>query len=306
MKDSLSRIVANRYGGRNIPVALVLPDGGRVALSEAPEVDIYARTWNGLRALASPELGRLARAYVRDDLDFSGGSQRMLDIAETPRRQRTTRPRTRPGPGGAVVAPATRQPAQHPAPLRRLQRVLQAWLDERMVYSCAYFRDRSRHARSGASAEARPHLPQADAASRRGVPRHRMRLGRPDFPCGAGLRRQGDRHHAVAKPVRLRARTDQRARSCGSRAGRIARLPRPAARASSTTRSPASACSSMSASATIRATSARSTRILKPGGLVLNHGITLTSSASTASAAASAISSRNTCFPVGSSPMSRG
>ena len=60
MKDSLSRIVANRYGGRNIPVALVLPDGGRVALSETPEVDIYARTWNGLRALASPELGRLA------------------------------------------------------------------------------------------------------------------------------------------------------------------------------------------------------------------------------------------------------
>src|SRR5436190_24392625 len=83
MKDSLSRIVASRYGGRNIPVALVLPDGGRVALSEAPEVNIYARTWNGLRALASPELGRLARAYVRGDLDFSGGSQRALDIAET-------------------------------------------------------------------------------------------------------------------------------------------------------------------------------------------------------------------------------
>ena len=54
MKDSLSRIVANRYGGRNIPVALVLPDGGRVALSEAPEVDIYARTWNGLERWHRP------------------------------------------------------------------------------------------------------------------------------------------------------------------------------------------------------------------------------------------------------------
>jgi hypothetical protein len=52
MKDSLSKIVASRYGGRNIPVALVLPDGGRVALSQPTEVDIYARTWIGLRALA--------------------------------------------------------------------------------------------------------------------------------------------------------------------------------------------------------------------------------------------------------------
>src|SRR3984893_11176901 len=82
MKAPLSRIVASRYAGRNLPVALVLPDGGRVPLSEAPEIDIYARTWNGLRALASPELGRLARAYVHNDIDFSGGARRVLAIAE--------------------------------------------------------------------------------------------------------------------------------------------------------------------------------------------------------------------------------
>ena len=73
MKEPLSKIVESRYGGRNIPVALVLPDGGRVALSATPEVDIYARTWSGLRALASPELGKLARAYVRLGLRFIHG-----------------------------------------------------------------------------------------------------------------------------------------------------------------------------------------------------------------------------------------
>ena len=57
MKEPLSKIVEHRYGGRNIPVALVLPNGGRVALSAAPEVDIYARNWNGVRALAWPQLG---------------------------------------------------------------------------------------------------------------------------------------------------------------------------------------------------------------------------------------------------------
>jgi cyclopropane-fatty-acyl-phospholipid synthase len=143
MKDSLSRIVANRYGGRNIPVALVLPDGGRVALSEAPEVDIYARTWNGLRALASPELGRLARAYVRDDLDFSGGAQRILDIADAlvgsvqhGREQVRTRVK-----GWWHQHRGNRPNIQHHYDVS--DAFYRLWLDERMVYSCAYFHDLS-------------------------------------------------------------------------------------------------------------------------------------------------------------------
>src|SRR5258708_18551914 len=86
MPRPLTRIIASRYGGRDIPVALVLPDGGRVALSEMPEVDVYARTWRGLKALASPELGALARAYVRNDLDFSGGAPRGLRSRAAPVR----------------------------------------------------------------------------------------------------------------------------------------------------------------------------------------------------------------------------
>ncbi len=141
MKDSLSRIVATRYGGRNIPVALVLPDGGRVALSEAPEVNIYARTWNGLRALASPELGRLARAYVRGDLDFSGGSQRALDIAETlVGSVKHGRERAR-----ARLVQWWHQHRSNKFNIQHHYDVSNAfyklWLDERMVYSCAYFRD---------------------------------------------------------------------------------------------------------------------------------------------------------------------
>ena len=33
MAEPLQKIIANRYGGRNLPVTLVLPDGGRVPLS---------------------------------------------------------------------------------------------------------------------------------------------------------------------------------------------------------------------------------------------------------------------------------
>ena len=138
--NSLSKMVANRYGGRNLPIALVLPDGGRLALSETPEIDIYARTWSGLRALAFPELGRLARAYVHGDIDFSGGARRVLGLAE------------------ALVGSVTHGREQARARVRQWlhwrrgnarniqhhydvsNAFYRMWLDERMVYSCAYFK----------------------------------------------------------------------------------------------------------------------------------------------------------------------
>jgi cyclopropane-fatty-acyl-phospholipid synthase len=140
MTHAVTKVVARRYEGRDIPVALVLPDGDRVQLSRNPLADIYARTWTGLRALAAPELGRLGRAYVHNDIDFSGGAKGMLDIAE------------------ALVGGVTHgHDSIHSRLLqwvhqRRANRTniehhydvsdvfYRLWLDERMVYSCAYFR----------------------------------------------------------------------------------------------------------------------------------------------------------------------
>lgn len=141
MNEPLQKIVASRYSGRQLPVALVLPDGGRVALSDTTEVDIYARTWNGLKALAAPELGKLARAYVHNDIDFSGGARRVLDIAE--------------GLVGTVTHGRDHIRARvlhwwhtsrgNKANIQHHYDVSNAfyrlWLDERMVYSCAYFKN---------------------------------------------------------------------------------------------------------------------------------------------------------------------
>ena len=141
MNEPLQKIIASRYGGRNIPIALVLPDGGRVPLSEAPEVDVYARTWQGLRALASPELGALARAYVRNDLDFSGGARHILSIAEalvgsfTNGRERLIA-RAR---GWLNRSRGNKANIQHHYDVSN--KFYRLWLDERMVYSCAYFRN---------------------------------------------------------------------------------------------------------------------------------------------------------------------
>ena len=140
MKESLRKMIAARYAGRNIPIALVLPDGGRLALSDAPEVDVYARTWQGLKTLASPQMGALARAYVRNDLDFSGNARRILAIAEAlvggfahgrdrlAAHTRTWLNRRR----------SNRANIQHHYDVSNA--FYRLWLDERMVYSCAYFR----------------------------------------------------------------------------------------------------------------------------------------------------------------------
>ncbi len=140
MTTPLKRLIESRYGGRNLPVALVLPDGGRIDLSPAPEVDVFARSWNGVRALATPALGTLARAYVHGDLDFSGSARRVLALAES------------------MVGSVAQGSSSLRASLRGVwhrrrgnraniahhydvsNAFYRLWLDARMVYSCAYFK----------------------------------------------------------------------------------------------------------------------------------------------------------------------
>jgi cyclopropane-fatty-acyl-phospholipid synthase len=140
MKPPLQKIIANRYGGRDIPIALLLPDGGRVALSPQPEIDVRACTWKGLKALAAPQLGRLARAYVSGDLDFTGSARRMLTVAEAlvgnvAHGHDALRARLRLW---------LHQRRGNQANIRHHYDVSNAfyrsWLDGRMVYSCAYFK----------------------------------------------------------------------------------------------------------------------------------------------------------------------
>lgn len=140
MPEALQKLIANRYAGRGLPVAVVLPDGARVPLSPQPEVDIIARTWAGMKALASPAMGRLARAYVHDDVDFTGSARRALAIAESmvgdiaqtgaSARNRLVSFKHRLRSNRANIA-------HHYDVSNAFYRM---WLDSRLVYSCAYFR----------------------------------------------------------------------------------------------------------------------------------------------------------------------
>ncbi len=140
MAEPLRKFIASRYSGRNLPVTLVLPDGGRVPLAPQAEVEILARTWRGLKALASPALGAMARAYVRNDLDFTGSARRVIAVAEgmvgevshgrdaLASRWRLWRHQQR----------GNRENIGHHYDVS--DAFYRLWLDANLVYSCAYFR----------------------------------------------------------------------------------------------------------------------------------------------------------------------
>jgi cyclopropane-fatty-acyl-phospholipid synthase len=139
MPAALQKLIANRYAGRDLPVAVVLPDGARVPLSATPEVDVIARTLAGLRTLAAPAMGALARAYVRNDVDFTGSARRALAIAE---RMVGDIAHGHEGARGRLLSFAhrvrgnQRNISHHYDVSNAFYRM---WLDARMVYSCAYF-----------------------------------------------------------------------------------------------------------------------------------------------------------------------
>jgi cyclopropane-fatty-acyl-phospholipid synthase len=140
MAEPLQKIIASRYGGKDLPIAVVLPDGARVPLSQKPEIDVIARTWSGLKALATPAMGVLARAYVHNDVDFTGSARRALAVAESMVGDIAH------GRDGATawLRHKLHQRRANRSNIRHHYDVSNAFyrmfLDERLVYSCAYFK----------------------------------------------------------------------------------------------------------------------------------------------------------------------
>ncbi len=141
MAQALQRMITDRYGGRGLPVTLVLPDGARVPLSQQPVVDVAARSWRGLKALAKPAMGSLARAYVHGDIDFTGSARRILSIAES-MVGTVSHGRDRARARWKLFLHQRRSNRSNIAHHYDVSNAFyRMWLDERMVYSCAYFRD---------------------------------------------------------------------------------------------------------------------------------------------------------------------
>lgn len=136
---NLERKLAEFGAQGGLPLAVELWDGRRIELGERPTVTLRVPRAPALKRLANPDLATLGKAYVEGEVDLEGPIDEALRAAEVlarrwgksalgrlPRLARHDRRRD---------ADAIRFHYDVSNDFYRL------WLDERMVYSCAYYRE---------------------------------------------------------------------------------------------------------------------------------------------------------------------
>lgn len=120
------------------PLDLVLPDGSRLNFGQQPRVVMAIRDPDVLPALASPTLGSLGEAFVDGRIDIDGDIMAVIASAE-----RLAAAGGSPATARIVAATAHHTPRQDLDDIKHHYDVgndfYRLWLDERMVYSCAYF-----------------------------------------------------------------------------------------------------------------------------------------------------------------------
>jgi cyclopropane-fatty-acyl-phospholipid synthase len=122
-----------------LPVRFELPDGGGVDFGAAPTVTLRIRDAGLLADLSAPTIGLLAEAFIDGRMDIEGDLLEAMPLAERLAES-----------GGAGVAERLlgagrrhRRTEDRAAIAHHYDvgnEFYQLWLDERMIYSCAYYR----------------------------------------------------------------------------------------------------------------------------------------------------------------------
>ncbi len=173
-----------------VPFAISLPGSPPIVVGKAPRVTLHLASAAALRHLIHPTLDTLGEAYIEGDFDVEGsiddvvalgqqiaGGDPASDQRSSPRRW--ARRHSRRGDRDAIQY---HYDVSNP--------FYEAWLDERMVYSCAYFR-------SGSETLEQAQIAKLDLICRK----LRLRPGQRllDVGCGwGGLVLHAAQHYGVA------------------------------------------------------------------------------------------------------------
>jgi cyclopropane-fatty-acyl-phospholipid synthase len=139
-KSQLSASFSNRLLKLGVPIGVNFWDGSSVTPLVPPRVRLSVRTPRALAALVNPSMGKLARHYVEQDLDVEGDAREVVRLSEALSEAPT------------VVRNAASRFFRRRRHSRQFDReavrshydvsddFYGLWLDARRVYSCAYFR----------------------------------------------------------------------------------------------------------------------------------------------------------------------
>lgn len=147
MRNPLIPKIEAQLQGLPVPVALQLPAGEHVGAAGA-KVTLSFQDWSSLATMAAGQIGRLAEDFVESRVQLQG---RMRDLMEVAARLLPGHPGESASSGwwSGVLRRARSLTAHSPA--RDAEQVqfhydvsddfYALWLDDKRVYSCAYFRD---------------------------------------------------------------------------------------------------------------------------------------------------------------------
>jgi cyclopropane-fatty-acyl-phospholipid synthase len=144
--DALVRKIESQLAGLPVPVALRLPAGERVGPPSAA-ITLSFKDWSGLATMAAGQIGRMAEDFVESRVQLEGHMRDLMAVAArllpgTPVSSDTrwwTQVRRR------AKSLAAHTPHKDARQIRFHYDVSDdfyaLWLDPRRVYSCAYYRD---------------------------------------------------------------------------------------------------------------------------------------------------------------------
>ncbi len=145
--ETLVRKIESQLAGLPVPVAVKLPKGQRVG-PPAAAVTLSFQDWSALGTMVSGHIGRMAEDYVESRLELEGQMRDLMAVAEG------LLPGTPVNHEGHWWTPMVRRARSlvlHATPEKDAQKIqfhydvsddfYALWLDARRVYSCAYYRD---------------------------------------------------------------------------------------------------------------------------------------------------------------------
>ena len=123
-----------------VPFAIELPGTQPLMVGEGPRVVLKLASTSAVRHLLNPSLDRLGEAYVEGDIEVEGGIEDVVALGEQMAGgDPATDRRVAPGLWAKRHSKRTDRDAIH-YHYDVSNDFYQAWLDQRMIYSCAYFR----------------------------------------------------------------------------------------------------------------------------------------------------------------------
>ncbi|MGZ5115865.1 MAG: class I SAM-dependent methyltransferase [Burkholderiales bacterium] len=136
----LFKQVRKRLGEQQLPVKVRLWSGEEYSPSGPVKTEVALRRPRALWTLANPSLGNLARAYVEEDIDLVGDTRSMLEVGELLCRDSAVGHARK---WGLMSKWRHSKSADKKAIAYHYDvsnEFYQLWLDSGLVYSCAYFR----------------------------------------------------------------------------------------------------------------------------------------------------------------------